>query len=97
MRQLWLRDQEYGFVCALVTEPYCPHINGVRSLHNGGWFKMMPSAQWPERVFYCRDSVTSLDFSTNKPCQLAVGMHGGAVAIYNVQIQDSSACVANSR
>ncbi|XP_047452841.1 dynein axonemal intermediate chain 4-like isoform X2 [Mugil cephalus] len=51
---------------------------------------------WPERVFYCHESVTTLDFSGNKPCQLAVGMHSGAVAIYNVHIQDSSACVATS-
>ncbi|XP_063336420.1 dynein axonemal intermediate chain 4-like [Pelmatolapia mariae] len=50
---------------------------------------------WPERVFDCHSSVTSLDFSAND--QLAVGMYDGTVAIYNICIQDSSvACVASS-
>ncbi|XP_031612125.1 dynein intermediate chain 4, axonemal-like [Oreochromis aureus] len=50
---------------------------------------------WPERVFHCHSSVTSLDFSAND--QLAVGMFDGTVAIYNICIQDSSvACVASS-
>ncbi|CAI5665335.1 unnamed protein product [Oreochromis niloticus] len=50
---------------------------------------------WPERVFHCHSSVTSLDFSAND--QLAVGMFDGTVAIYNICIQDGSvACVASS-
>ncbi|XP_034091989.1 WD repeat-containing protein 78 isoform X3 [Gymnodraco acuticeps] len=53
---------------------------------------------WPERVFQCKCSVTSLDFSANNPGQLAVGMLDGTLAIYNVQrrnitcITDSSEC-----
>ncbi|KAI4825554.1 hypothetical protein KUCAC02_021234 [Chaenocephalus aceratus] len=53
---------------------------------------------WPERVFQCKRSVTSLDFSANNPGQLAVGMLDGTLAIYNVQrrnitcLTDSSEC-----
>lgn len=58
--------------------------------------KTVSFVQWPERVFDCHSSVTSLDFSAND--QLAVGMYDGTVAIYNICIQDSSvACVASSR
>ncbi|KAM4573894.1 dynein axonemal intermediate chain 4-like [Odontesthes bonariensis] len=51
---------------------------------------------WPERVFSCDSSVTSLDFSANDPVRLAVGMHDGSVAIYNTQIEDGRACIASS-
>ncbi len=34
----------------------------------------MSSLQWPERVIHCSSAVTSLDFSSNNPSQLAVGM-----------------------
>ncbi|CAG5957657.1 dynein axonemal intermediate chain 4-like [Menidia menidia] len=51
---------------------------------------------WPERCFSCQSCVMSLDFSTNNPCCLAVGMYDGSVAIYNVQMEGSRACIANS-
>ncbi|KAM7397079.1 hypothetical protein PAMP_020076 [Pampus punctatissimus] len=51
---------------------------------------------WPERVFHCHSSVTSLDFSANNPDQLAVGMYDGTVAIFSVHSRDNKACVANS-
>ncbi|XP_044213816.1 dynein axonemal intermediate chain 4-like isoform X1 [Thunnus albacares] len=51
---------------------------------------------WPERVFRCHSSVTSLDFSANNPDRLAVGMYDGTVAIYSVQIRENKACVATS-
>ncbi|CAK6954451.1 dynein axonemal intermediate chain 4-like [Scomber scombrus] len=51
---------------------------------------------WPERVFHCHSSVTSLDFSANNPDQLAVGMYDGTVAIYSVHGQENKACVATS-
>ncbi|XP_068579502.1 dynein axonemal intermediate chain 4-like [Cebidichthys violaceus] len=53
---------------------------------------------WPERVFHCHSCVTSLDFSADHPSQLAVGMHDGTVAIYDVSrcnvtcIADTSNC-----
>ncbi|XP_069018400.1 dynein axonemal intermediate chain 4-like [Embiotoca jacksoni] len=50
----------------------------------------------PQRVFHCHDIVTSLDFSANKPDQLAVGMRDGTIAIYNVQFQGSAALLANN-
>uniref|UniRef100_A0A3B4WE25 Dynein axonemal intermediate chain 4 n=1 Tax=Seriola lalandi dorsalis TaxID=1841481 RepID=A0A3B4WE25_SERLL len=40
---------------------------------------------WPECVFYCHSCVTCVDFSANNPCQLAVGMLDGTVALYNIQ------------
>ncbi|XP_040894193.1 dynein intermediate chain 4, axonemal-like [Toxotes jaculatrix] len=51
---------------------------------------------WPERVFHCHSCVTALDFSANNPSQLAVGMLDGTVALYNVQSQDSMACIGSS-
>ncbi|KAK2843981.1 hypothetical protein Q5P01_010640 [Channa striata] len=51
--------------------------------------------KWPERVFHCDSAVTALDFSANNPRQLAVGMHDGNIAIYNVS-QDKSHSI-NSR
>ncbi|KAK9516340.1 hypothetical protein VZT92_024277 [Zoarces viviparus] len=50
---------------------------------------------WPERVFNCHSCVTSLDFSADHPNQLAVGMHAGTVAIYDVS-QYNVTCIADS-
>uniref|UniRef100_A0A673B9M4 Dynein axonemal intermediate chain 4 n=1 Tax=Sphaeramia orbicularis TaxID=375764 RepID=A0A673B9M4_9TELE len=44
---------------------------------------------WPERFFHCDSAVTTLDFSTNNPSHLAVGMHNGTIAVYNVQSQNN--------
>ncbi|XP_041805802.1 dynein intermediate chain 4, axonemal [Chelmon rostratus] len=51
---------------------------------------------WPERVIHCDSAVTSLDFSSNNPSQLAVGMQDGSIAIYNVQSHDNKSCVISS-
>ncbi|XP_069367195.1 dynein axonemal intermediate chain 4 isoform X2 [Paralichthys olivaceus] len=51
---------------------------------------------WPECVVHCDSAVTSLDFSANNPSQLAVGMHDGSIAIYNVQSQDKNFHVISS-
>uniref|UniRef100_A0A673BD44 Dynein axonemal intermediate chain 4 n=1 Tax=Sphaeramia orbicularis TaxID=375764 RepID=A0A673BD44_9TELE len=51
---------------------------------------------WPERFFHCDSAVTTLDFSTNNPSHLAVGMHNGTIAIYNVQSQNNQTDVINS-
>ncbi|XP_034468590.1 WD repeat-containing protein 78 isoform X5 [Hippoglossus hippoglossus] len=51
---------------------------------------------WPERVVHCDSAVTSLDFSANNPSQLAVGMHDGSIAIYDVQSQDKKWHVISS-
>ncbi|KAL2089712.1 hypothetical protein ACEWY4_014400 [Coilia grayii] len=54
---------------------------------------------WPERIFHCESGVTALDFSAKNASQLAVGMHDGGIATYNVQspenspVVDSSECV----
>lgn len=52
--------------------------------------------QWPERVVCCDSAVTSLDFSASDPCHLAVGLHDGNIAIYDVS-QDNKLHVVNSR
>ncbi|KAM4734583.1 dynein axonemal intermediate chain 4-like [Anableps anableps] len=52
---------------------------------------------WSERVYSCHSSVTCLDFSASNPSHLAVGMYDGSVAIYNIQVRDDTACIANSR
>ncbi|XP_029289365.1 LOW QUALITY PROTEIN: WD repeat-containing protein 78-like [Cottoperca gobio] len=57
----------------------------------------LKNPMWPERVFYCQSCVTSLDFSSNNPNQLGVGMYDGTVAIYNVQSRNNVTCIANSR
>uniref|UniRef100_A0A3Q3XBA1 Dynein axonemal intermediate chain 4 n=1 Tax=Mola mola TaxID=94237 RepID=A0A3Q3XBA1_MOLML len=44
---------------------------------------------WPDHVIHCDSTVTSLDFSSNNPSQLAVGMLNGVITIYNVQNQNS--------
>ncbi|KAM7401377.1 hypothetical protein PAMA_005526 [Pampus argenteus] len=51
---------------------------------------------WPERIIHCDSAVTSLDFSTNYPSQLAVGMQDGSIAIHSVQGQDKNAHVISS-
>ncbi|KAA8587599.1 hypothetical protein FQN60_016461, partial [Etheostoma spectabile] len=51
---------------------------------------------WPERVIRCDSAVTSLDFSSNNPSQLAVGMKDGSIAIYNVKSRDNKACFISS-
>ncbi|XP_078119915.1 dynein axonemal intermediate chain 4-like [Sander vitreus] len=51
---------------------------------------------WPERVIRCDSAVTSLDFSSNNPSQLAVGMQDGSIAIYNVKSRDNKACFISS-
>ncbi|KAM6962991.1 dynein axonemal intermediate chain 4 [Aplochiton taeniatus] len=45
---------------------------------------------WPDRIFPCESGVTALDFSSNNPSQLAVGMHDGSIATYNVQLSDKT-------
>ncbi|XP_037644614.1 dynein intermediate chain 4, axonemal isoform X2 [Sebastes umbrosus] len=51
---------------------------------------------WPERVIHGDSAVTSLDFSSNKPSHLAVGMQDGSIAIYNVKSQDNKSGVISS-
>ncbi|KAB5584313.1 hypothetical protein PHYPO_G00105990 [Pangasianodon hypophthalmus] len=51
---------------------------------------------WPERIFSCKTSVTSLDFSASNPSQLAVGLYDGTIAIYNVQSTNAT-LVCDSR
>ncbi|KAI4891917.1 hypothetical protein NFI96_029999 [Prochilodus magdalenae] len=45
---------------------------------------------WPERIFHCESGVTALDFSASYVNQLAVGMHDGSIAIYNVQSREKT-------
>lgn len=40
---------------------------------------------YPQKVFYTRHSVTSLDFSDEHPHLLAAGLYDGSVAIYDVR------------
>ncbi|XP_054879789.1 dynein axonemal intermediate chain 4-like isoform X2 [Poeciliopsis prolifica] len=74
----------------------------------GGWSSGKPqpgliccwslkNLMWSERVFSCHNSVTCLEFSSSNPSHLAVGLYDGSVAIYNVQVGDETACIANSR
>ncbi|XP_068197577.1 dynein axonemal intermediate chain 4 [Antennarius striatus] len=56
----------------------------------------LKNPMWPDRTIYCQSAVTSLDFSSNHPNHLAVGMQDGTIAIYNVQSEDMS-CIVSSR
>ncbi|KAL7891245.1 hypothetical protein AOLI_G00007210 [Acnodon oligacanthus] len=51
---------------------------------------------WPERIFFCESGVTSLDFSASNANQLAVGMHDGSIAIYNVQSREKTPVIDSS-
>lgn len=46
--------------------------------------------QWPDRIYHCESGVTALDFSACNANQLAVGMHDGTIAIYNVQATEQT-------
>ena len=50
----------------------------------------MSVLQWPERIFHCESGVTALDFSASNASQLAVGMHDGSIASYNVHSQEKT-------
>ncbi|XP_028282954.1 dynein axonemal intermediate chain 4 [Parambassis ranga] len=52
---------------------------------------------WPERIIHCDSPVTTLDFSASSPGQLAVGMHDGSIAIYNMQSQDTMSRFISTR
>ncbi|XP_072540329.1 dynein axonemal intermediate chain 4 [Salminus brasiliensis] len=51
---------------------------------------------WPERIFHCDNAVTALDFSANNASQLAVGMHDGSIAVYNVQCSEKTPIIDSS-
>ncbi|XP_069571998.1 dynein axonemal intermediate chain 4 [Brachyistius frenatus] len=55
----------------------------------------LKNTMWPDRIIHCDSAVTSLDFSASIPSQLAVGMHDGSIAIYNVQSQDKSQIISS--
>ncbi|XP_032421476.1 WD repeat-containing protein 78 isoform X1 [Xiphophorus hellerii] len=52
---------------------------------------------WPERIINCDSAVTTVDFSSNSPGQLAVGMSDGSIAIHNVQSADNKSPFISSR
>ncbi|XP_071010746.1 dynein axonemal intermediate chain 4 [Oncorhynchus clarkii lewisi] len=51
---------------------------------------------WPERVFTCESGVTTLDFSASNASQLAVGMHDGSIATYNVESREKTPVIDSS-
>ncbi|XP_077955007.1 dynein axonemal intermediate chain 4 isoform X2 [Gasterosteus aculeatus] len=51
---------------------------------------------WPEWDVQCDSAVTSLDFSSINPSQLAVGMRDGTIAVYKVNSQHNVSCVLSS-
>ncbi|XP_051917432.1 dynein axonemal intermediate chain 4 isoform X1 [Hippocampus zosterae] len=51
---------------------------------------------WPERLYHCHSGITALDFSSNNPDKLAVGMHDGTVAIFSVSDRESRTFLASS-
>uniref|UniRef100_A0A3Q3B9T7 Dynein axonemal intermediate chain 4 n=1 Tax=Kryptolebias marmoratus TaxID=37003 RepID=A0A3Q3B9T7_KRYMA len=57
----------------------------------------LKNPKWPECVYSCHSGVMSLDFSTNNPSQLAVGMKDGFISIYSVNIEGKAAFIASSR
>lgn len=83
----------------MVCFSVCVAINSavIGKKKNPSLLKFVFYAQWSERVFPCHNSVTCLEFSSSNPSHLAVGMYDGSVAIYNVQVGDHTACIADSR
>ncbi|XP_051753182.1 dynein axonemal intermediate chain 4 isoform X2 [Ctenopharyngodon idella] len=51
---------------------------------------------WPDRIYHCESGVTALDFSACNANQLAVGMHDGTIAIYNVQATEQTPIIDSS-
>ncbi|XP_064791994.1 dynein axonemal intermediate chain 4 [Oncorhynchus masou masou] len=51
---------------------------------------------WPERFFTCESGVTTLDFSASNASQLAVGMHDGSIATYNVESREKTPVIDSS-
>ncbi|XP_029309687.1 WD repeat-containing protein 78-like isoform X2 [Cottoperca gobio] len=51
---------------------------------------------WPERFIHCDSAVTSLDFSSSNPSQLAVGMQDGTITIYSVKSPDNKSWFISS-
>ncbi|CAB1323935.1 unnamed protein product, partial [Coregonus sp. 'balchen'] len=51
---------------------------------------------WPERIFTCESGVTTLDFSSGNASQLAVGMHDGSIATYNVESREKTPVIDSS-
>ncbi|XP_068181204.1 dynein axonemal intermediate chain 4-like [Antennarius striatus] len=51
---------------------------------------------WPMKVFHCRSSVTSLEFSSTDPDLLAVGMFDGPVAACNIRSEEEAFVPNNS-
>ncbi|XP_066547950.1 dynein axonemal intermediate chain 4 isoform X2 [Amia ocellicauda] len=56
----------------------------------------LKNPMWPERIFHCESGVTAVDFSANNANFLAVGMHDGGIAIYNVQGEEKSPVIDSS-
>ncbi|XP_014829875.1 PREDICTED: WD repeat-containing protein 78 [Poecilia mexicana] len=52
---------------------------------------------WPERIINCDSAVTTVDFSSISPGQLAVGMCDGSIAIHNMQSADNKSPFISSR
>ncbi|XP_018609658.1 dynein axonemal intermediate chain 4 isoform X2 [Scleropages formosus] len=50
----------------------------------------LKNLKWPDRIFHCESAVTALDFSGHNGCLLAVGMHNGSIATYNVQSKEKT-------
>ncbi|XP_037313135.2 dynein axonemal intermediate chain 4 isoform X2 [Pungitius pungitius] len=70
----------------------CQRCRG-RSISTMAWNQKNP---WPEWAVHCDSAVTSLDFSSSNPSQLAVGMQDGTIAVYNVNSDHNASCVLSS-
>lgn len=71
-------------------------ISVCGSFWSSPWWCPVSHLQWPERVIHCDSAVTSLDFSSNNPSQLAVGLQDGSIIIYSVKSPDNKSCVISS-
>ncbi|XP_071121367.1 dynein axonemal intermediate chain 4-like isoform X3 [Mytilus edulis] len=53
----------------------------------------LKNPEYPERIYTCKEGVTTVDFSKMHPSLLAVGMYDGGVAIYNVKSTEDEAMI----
>jgi hypothetical protein len=52
--------------------------------------------EWPEKIYECDSSVTSIDFSKSNPNLLAVGLFNGVINLYDVCRKKNSPILQNS-
>jgi WD40 repeat protein len=94
------RDRTTGQALGGIQVPILPKDGSAAGqLPAGGGlilFWSLKNPSFPQKIFYTKSSVTSLDFSDEHPHLLAAGMYDGSVAIYDIRDQGSKPALESS-